>query len=73
METVNLIQKLRKIDRKYAFNIFRVRIGGLYMALFFLFSMLLGVALQITNGFANPFITSFKEIEEYEAEVLSKR
>jgi NHS family xanthosine MFS transporter len=35
------------------------------MALFFLFSMLLGVALQITNGFANPFISSFKEIEEY--------
>ena len=36
METANLIQKLRKINRKYAFNIFRVRIGGLYMALFFL-------------------------------------
>lgn len=30
------------------------------MALFFVFSMLLGVALQITNGFATTFITSFK-------------
>lgn len=35
------------------------------MAIFFIFSMLLGVSLQITNGFANPFITSFKDIPEY--------
>lgn len=35
------------------------------MAIFFIFSMLLGVSLQITNGFANPFITSFKAIPEY--------
>ena len=35
------------------------------MAIFFIFSMLLGVALQITNGFATPFITSFKGIAEY--------
>lgn len=35
------------------------------MAFFFIFSMLLGVSLQITNGFANPFITSFGAIERY--------
>ncbi len=35
------------------------------MAIFFVFSMLLGVSLQITNGFANPFITSFNSIPEY--------
>lgn len=35
------------------------------MAIFFIFSMLLGVSLQITNGFANPFITSFREIPQY--------
>lgn len=35
------------------------------MAIFFIFSMLLGVSLQITNGFANPFITSFGSIPEY--------
>ena len=35
------------------------------MALFFIFSMLLGVSLQITNGFANSFITSFKNIPEF--------
>lgn len=35
------------------------------MAVFFIFSMLLGVALQITNSYANPFITSFGAIEEF--------
>ncbi len=38
-----------------AFALFRQK----KMALFFVFSMLLGVSLQITNGFANPFISSF--------------
>ena len=35
------------------------------MAIFFIFSMLLGVSLQITNGFANPFITSFGADSQY--------
>lgn len=35
------------------------------MAIFFIFSMLLGVSLQITNGYATPFITSFKAFPEY--------
>ncbi len=35
------------------------------MALFFVFSMLLGVSLQITNGYATSFITSFKGVAEY--------
>ena len=35
------------------------------MAIFFLFSMLLGVSLQITNGYANPFITSFVNIDAF--------
>lgn len=30
-------------------------------AIFFIFSMLLGASLQITNGYANTFITSFKD------------
>ena len=30
----------------------------------FIFSMLLGV-LQITNGFANPFLSSFRGVPEY--------
>lgn len=44
-----------------AFKLFRVR----HMAMFFVFSMLLGVSLQITNGYANPYIMSFKDIHEY--------
>jgi len=44
-----------------AFALFKER----KMALFFVFSMLLGVSLQITNGFANPFISSFGEIPAY--------
>lgn len=44
-----------------AFTLFKQR----KMAIFFIFSMLLGVSLQITNGFANPFISSFKEIPEF--------
>ncbi len=35
------------------------------MALFFLFSMLLGVSLQITNAYASSFITHFKDVPEY--------
>ncbi len=35
------------------------------MAIFFIFSMLLGVSLQITNGYANSFMFSFKAIPEY--------
>ncbi len=35
------------------------------MCIFFIFSMLLGVALQITNGFATTFISSFKGVAEY--------
>ena len=34
------------------------------MALFFIFSMLLGVSLQITNGYATPYINSFASVSE---------
>lgn len=35
------------------------------MAIFFIFSMLLGVSLQITNSFANPFLFSFRDQAEF--------
>lgn len=38
-----------------AFKLFKQK----KMALFFIFCMFLGVSLQITNGFANPFLASF--------------
>ena len=34
------------------------------MAMFFIFSMLLGVSLQITNGFATPYINSFSVVSD---------
>jgi MFS transporter, NHS family, xanthosine permease len=44
-----------------AFSLFKQK----RMAIFFIFSMLLGASLQITNGFANPFINSFASVKEY--------
>ncbi len=35
------------------------------MAVFMIFSALIGMCLQITNSFANPFITSFENIEQF--------
>ena len=56
-------------ETPYFVDIFGLRAFTLFrkkdMAIFFIFSMLLGVSLQITNGFANPFITHFKEIPEF--------
>jgi NHS family xanthosine MFS transporter len=45
-----------------AFRLFR----NYKMALFFIFSMLLGCCLQITNGYAGPFLQSFGINEAYQ-------
>lgn len=44
-----------------AFKLFRDR----KMAIFFIFSMLLGVALQITNSYGSTFINAFAGVAEY--------
>ena len=44
-----------------AFQLFRTST----MAKFFLFAMLLGAALQITNMFGNPFLGDFAKVPEY--------
>ena len=44
-----------------AFRLFNQR----RIAMFFIFSMLLGAALQVSNGYANTFINGFGAIEEY--------
>lgn len=36
-----------------------------HMAIFFIFSMLLGVSLQITNSYGTPFINHFASVEQY--------
>lgn len=45
-----------------AFSLFKDK----KMAYFFIFSFLLGVSLQITNGYANPYIQSFENVPGYE-------
>ncbi len=52
VEKVSLVESLGL----NAFKLFKRR----QMALFFIFSALLGMCLQVTNGYAGPFITSFK-------------
>ena len=44
-----------------AFSLFKRK----EMAIFFIFSALLGASLQVTNGFATPFIQHFETIAEY--------
>ena len=51
-----------------AFVLFKSR----KMAVFFIFSMLLGVSLQITNSYGNVFITSFSGVAEYADNYFTK-
>lgn len=44
-----------------AFKLFKQK----KFAIFFIFSMLLGASLQITNGYANPFITHFQNLPQF--------
>ncbi len=59
----------RNAEKQSVIDILGLRAFALFkqkkMAIFFIFSMLLGVSLQITNGFANPFISSFGSVPEY--------
>ncbi len=51
------VQSFAEATGLNAFKLF----GKGQFAIFFIFSMLLGAALQITNGYANTFITSFQD------------
>ena len=42
------------------------------MAIFFIFSMFLGVSLQITNSYGNVFITSFEHLSQYSDNFFTK-
>ena len=63
METANLICKLRKLNRQYTYNIFRVRIGGLYMALFFL--------LVVGEKLVGKFVPMSPEMKNVVCETIS--
>lgn len=51
-----------------AFTLF----GTYKMALFFIFSMMLGAALQLTNMYGDSFIDGFKEVTEYKSSFVVK-
>ena len=57
--------KQKSLSEALGLNAFRLFLNP-RMALFMAFAMLLGFCLQISNGYANPFITSFGNIEEYQ-------
>ena len=52
-------ENTRSLAESLGLNAFRL-FKRKKMALFFIFSALLGMCLQVTNGYAGPFITSFK-------------
>lgn len=61
---VNRNKKSKSLAETFGLNAFKL-FKDKQMALFFIFSMFLGVSLQITNGFANPFIGAFGDMPEY--------
>ena len=59
----------KNVEKKSFVDTFGLRAFSLFknkkMCIFFIFSMLLGVSLQITNGYANTFISAFKKVGDY--------
>lgn len=61
---VNKNVEKKSLSAAFGLDAFKL-FGQSRMAMFFIFSMLLGAALQVSNGYANMFIGSFGEIEQY--------
>lgn len=57
----------RSIAEMFGLNAFKL-FADKRMCMFLIFSMLLGVSLQITNGYANPFISTFADDPSYAGE-----
>ncbi len=59
----------KNVESKSFVDTFGLRAFGLFkdarMAVFFIFSFLLGMCLQVTNGFATPFLDAFGQSPEY--------
>jgi nucleoside transporter len=59
----------KNVEKKSFVDTFGLRAFSLFknkkMCIFFIFSMLLGVSLQITNGYANTFISAFEKVNDY--------
>ena len=61
---VNKSVEKKTLSAAFGLDAFKL-FGQSRMAMFFIFSMLLGAALQVSNGYANMFIGSFGDIEEF--------
>jgi len=59
-----LISKDATIIQKFGLDAFKL-FGTYKIALFFVFSMLLGAALQLTNMYGDSFLSDFKSVPEY--------
>lgn len=60
----NLIPENATVSEKLGLNAFKL-FGNFKMALFFIFSMFLGAALQLTNMYGDTFLSDFGKIPEY--------
>lgn len=60
------IPKRKSLSEVMGLNALRLLLDK-RMATFMLFSILLGFCLQISNGYANPYITSFSQVTSYQS------
>ncbi len=66
-----LISEKSSLAQKLGLDAFKL-FGTYKIALFFLFSMLLGAALQLTNMYGDAFLSDFAKIPEYENSFVVK-
>jgi NHS family xanthosine MFS transporter len=67
----NKISGNTTLAEKFGLNAFKL-FNDYKLALFFLFSMLLGAALQLTNMYGNSYLDEFKKIPEYASSFVVK-
>ncbi|MCH5213714.1 MAG: MFS transporter [Muribaculaceae bacterium] len=64
-------QKASSISEALGLNAFKL-FKSKQMAIFFIFSMLLGVSLQITNSYGTSFINAFQSVEQFAGDFWAK-
>lgn len=67
-----LIDKNAPLTEQLGLNAFKL-FGNYKMALFFIFSMFLGGALQLTNAYGDVFLTEFKHYPEFLNSIVVER
>lgn len=68
----NLIDEDASLTKKLGLNAFKL-FGTYKMALFFIFSMFLGGALQLTNMYGDVFLSEFGKMPEYANSIVVKK